>query len=117
MSKFEDIVPPLELCQKLKPDDFAESTLVWAYAGNGYEVTSREVWNIVECIFPGISAPTTMEIMAKLPLGTIIQQDAPGVWVCIVHGGEMGVVVEKSGNPATAAMMIWMKIMNQEVGD
>ena len=55
MSELKDLVPPLEDCQRIPDGAFADSALVWAYTGNGYEVTSREVWSIVESIFPGIS--------------------------------------------------------------
>lgn len=111
----ESLVPPLEMCQQLQPGDFPESAMVWAYTGNGYEVTSREVWGIVESIFPAIQAPASDEIMEKLPIGTILQQDEPGVWVCIVHGGEPGIMIEKADNPATAALRLWLKLKGIEV--
>lgn len=67
MSKLQDVVISLKYAQQLESGDFPESALVWAYTGNGYEVTSREVWGIVESIFPALPAPTLAEILEVLP--------------------------------------------------
>ena len=111
----ESLVPPLDLCQQLKPGDFPESAMVWICNG----VHDRTEKRILDRVFGECSmefpAPTSDEIMAKLPLGTILQQDEPGVWVCIVHGGEPGIMIEKADRAATAALRLWMRVNGREV--
>lgn len=117
----ESLVPSLELCQRLQSDDFPESALVWSLVGTKFceegmydiiDVITRERGKQTNIQHP---APTSDEIMEKLPLGTILQQDAPGVWICIAHGGEPGIKIEKADTPATAALRLWMKIKGREV--
>lgn len=117
----ESLVPPLEMCQQLKPGDFPESALVYEVYHYQYKldphVMDRETSKTTrpESCESVHAAITSDEIMAKLPLGTILQQDEPGVWVCIVHGGEPGIMIEKANNPATAALRLWMHLNGREV--
>ena len=63
----EDLVPPLELCKAAREVIGDQTALVWAHTGRGYEVTSREVWEIIEVCFDAIPAPTLAELLEMLP--------------------------------------------------
>ena len=117
----ESLVPPLELCQQLLPGDFPESAMVWAYTGNGYEVTSREVWGIVESIFPALPAPTLAEILEVLPRFS----EPYGVPLMYINSKSIGYAnpienigideTEHDENLATAALRLWMRMNGREV--
>ena len=116
MSTLEQLVPPLELCQQIPQGAFADSVLVWEVYHYQYKidpyVISRETSETtrgesVESVYP---APAPEEIMAVLPIGTIIQQDEPGVWVGIVNAGAPGIMIEKSDKPSTAALRLWFRV-------
>lgn len=117
---FESLVPPLEDCKNIPAGEFADSALVWEIYHYQYKidpyVISRTVsettrGEFVESVFP---APLSEEIMEKLPLGTIFQQDSTGVWVCIVHGGSTGIMIEKADRAATAALRMWLRVQKVE---
>ena len=119
MSELKDLVPPLEDCQRIPQGAFPDSVLVWAYTGNGYEVTSREVWSIVESIFTGISAPTLEEIMAALlAMDDLckypeLNHDCDTDWTVrvFVPGAMIHERDEKSS--ATAALRLWMRLQEK----
>jgi hypothetical protein len=127
MSNLESVVPPLEDCQKIPAGEFADSALVWVSLK-----CEPELYEHVESrhdlphedetdkgkysdSFEIITAPTPAEILAKLPFGTILMLDATEVWVCIVHLGQSGVMIEKNSNPATAALRLLLKLKGIEV--
>lgn len=123
MSTLEQFVPPLEECKKIPDGAFADSALVWAYTGNGYEVTSREVWSIVESIFPGISSPTLAEIWNELPTvwnnRFLVMLDATnrGKGHQIGYARLIDGVLDSDGdfctqdlNPAIAALWLWFRV-------
>lgn len=116
MSKLEDLVPPLDLCQQIHAGKFADSALVW-------ELQDDETW--WEVILrseargePAYPAPTLAEIMEALDAmyggdidvcaWNIIGQGAWGVQIM-----DMGRTVnysESDTNPATAALRLWLEM-------
>lgn len=126
MSKLESLVPPQDLCQRIPPEAFADSALVWLKQneGNKYHpdlwlVVERESTVDGETYFP---APTLAEIMdaiidcgvypfiiaedimiagyAKtMPLGCEIPED------CIARGEPGSFVLS-----ATAALKLWLEL-------
>ena len=113
--RIEDLVPPLELCEKIPQGDFEDSALVWSMDEDGIEfVIERDVAaQIIDVISP---APTLEEIMHKL-----CQAGEP-VDVTLWRTGQCAVLVnreeeeceEVSCFPAEAALKLWLELKGEK---
>lgn len=59
-------------------------------------------------------APTLDEILARLPEGTLVMRDAPGVWTAIAGSGTTNVKIEKASTPEAAALRLWFKVKGDD---
>ena len=68
----ESLVPPLDLCYRLYPQDFSDSIYVWAIGPNGNRILVQRNYPVllnneqVVLHYEGIAAPTLDEILAAL---------------------------------------------------
>lgn len=106
----EDLVPPLELCNKIpqKRERVAEyfngSALVWAFSepDMGWQVLPRAMTEFNDCpIYP---APTLAELLGMLPDGTTLKKDDVSVWI----SWKLNTVRDQ--NPAAAALRLLMRV-------
>lgn len=113
MSKLKDIVPPLELCNRIPAGEFGESALVWReetpafVCGASGAVDPKPMWFVVprkRSQYGVSTAPTLAEILAELPDFTVVL-DGDGVWR--IFDSEFH---EKANSPATAALRLWLKL-------
>lgn len=65
MSNLENIVPPLDLCEKIPAGEFKDSALVWCRVRGEDVVCEREQWVGVDGTTP-VPAPTTEEIIIDI---------------------------------------------------
>lgn len=132
MSNIEDLVPPLELCQKIPMPrkNFRDSYFAWCprFRGRGefrrveyYELFQRPSANDSQCI----PSPTLAEILIKLP--TVIDYCGAKFFLCMhdrrngeQHDWQIGYEYASGGgvitspfiqrdiHPATAALKLWL---------
>lgn len=114
----ESLVPPLPLCQQLKPGDFPESALVWMHrtaldgiCDDPFCVTNRlHAEHYKREMYP---APTLAEILSELPSGSIVGKDRNK----FLAQGTLDIIdmVETDEHPATAALRLWLRLNGREV--
>ena len=124
MIKLDELVPPLDLCQRIPPEAFADSALVRARIFTGHiVVVPREAaiendWDIL------CSAPTLKEILKALPsqnrdklplcITPDFPDDGPGefgdAWACGYR--KYGCIIETA--PETAALKLWLSLNAKE---
>lgn len=128
MSNLESIVPSLEDCRKLQPEDFPESVLVWMHrialdgiCDDPFCVTNRlRAEHYKREMYP---APTLAEILAKLPtefegyfLMMVDVRNKNGKIQCgyakqTSSGGiSHPIAKEQDKKPATAALRLYIKL-------
>lgn len=113
MSKLEDLVPPLELCYKLRIGDFAESVFVWNVrcSPDKIQLIPRSAWDHGGYI---CSAPTLTEIMDKLYeqydfVGAKLKDGVCQVG-CFRNDEDAAKVVVHATNMSTAALKLWLEV-------
>lgn len=115
----ESLVPPLVLCQQLKPGDFPESALVWRICKDGsYCPVERHFlsknWKNPEELFffPAPPAPTLEEILNSIEKIDGITFAKGGIYYA-----KKQVLIESFYYPtnATAALRLWMRVNGREV--
>lgn len=109
----EDLVPPLELCKAAREVIGERTAMVWAHTGRDYEVTSREVWEIIEVCFDAIPAPTLAELLEMIneTSGTHPTVEAHEHDTWRVRAFTPGMLMwERDANPATAALRLLMRV-------
>ena len=131
MGELKDIVPPPELCKLIPDGEFSNSALVWRVVRN--TTTGERLWDDVfprdcgqcgdgdEGNYPAAghviaSAPTLKEVMAELGQDYIkVGVDFRCYWICYVtdHYGDE-IAETDNGNPATAALKLWLKLKGIE---
>lgn len=124
MNRFEQLVPPLELCKQIPGGAFADSALVWV--GDQFcehiKVLPREYNGIMRDVDLA-PAPTLAEILEALD--AMFDAGYVRVWNVGVHG-EWGVKlvnfgkryvdsVEYDNNPAIAALKLWLNQNGEEI--
>lgn len=112
MTKLESLVPPLELCQQIPPEAFADSALVWCVCEDMRGVISQvEIRalcdNACEC-FPAPTLAEIMEAFQRADFATSIFSCGVG-WIAkaIKHNINEFKWAE---NPATAALRLWREL-------
>jgi hypothetical protein len=127
----EDLVPPLELCEKIPAGEFADSALVWLniqYTTIPWKVVERRISRYkMERNKKSFPAPTLQEILAALPPYAKNEQ----VLACCVPDwadfdarvfgehwrvGYTGDCSINDKKPATAALKLWLKLKGIEDG-
>ena len=109
----KDLVPMLELCEKIPTGKFGDSSLIWFFDGKYWWVNAREFDAIPEKEYP---APTLAEIMEALsdfePVCVTLWRTGQAAITCQCLGDEM----EKTHyNPAEAALKLWLEIYGEDV--
>ena len=126
MSNLTDLVPPLELCQKIPPGEFQDSALAHISREGewGHAIMTPVRWKVYKkCgwfeIYP---APTLQEIMVEIdnlggwcPTAYRLQNQ----WTVDYQEDKedgMNDIVEQTDpdNPATAALKLWLKLKGIE---
>jgi len=116
--RLEDLVPPLELCQRIPAGAFADSALVWVVVGDG---SGGERWylverkNVGETKYPEIHpAPTLAEILAAFrnegvvyPTAAFANQAFKWLVLCGESGDDFAFDDE---NVTTAALKLWLEL-------
>lgn len=94
---------------------------MWGHTGEGYEVTSREVWKLVEILFPAVPAPTLEEIATATPGGVIVNFAEQYVESCkydsngeSMHEYWTAEEWSESRNAAAAALRLWFRVREAE---
>lgn len=125
MSKFEDIVPPLELCKLIPDGEFEDSALVWfmweqadgKLTGN---VVPREMKDQFASVLPALLAvlkrdvpsPTLAEIMDAIPVCNMQHEED---WLIGARENGHTYSGKDDTNPANAALRLWLKLKGIEV--
>lgn len=130
MSKFEDIVPPLELCKLIPAGEFEDSALVWVYDDvvgflcrtSGCEQIHKKEWQLEhnhprkiairrKCgqeIYP---APTLAEIRRELRNLSVNVIDGAITVSCRIDPDETLSETARDDNDVTAAALrLWLKL-------
>lgn len=112
----ESLIPPLALCQQLKPGDFQESALVWhkfGISGPKWGVSVRYAYQIHK---EAASAPTSDEIKADLSRRhTVYARTLTDGRTTVTVHVEGKDISEIDANPATAALRLWMRVNGREM--
>lgn len=124
MSKLEDFVPPLELCQRIPEGAFADSALAWYADEMNWWVMERSR----DPLCAVVPAPMLEEILAELAAGDttfesfdpkLYWNDFLGGWIITARGkGKLrdGIIdrdalrSQDRSNPATAALKLWLEV-------
>lgn len=124
MSKLEDIVPTLELCEQIPAGEFEDSALVWDIHGkfDKWHVEKRVnrsvrfgEYGVMSPPHADIPAPTLAEILAELPpgktgLSTVQTLDHKYAGCRLDTSNDIREFEDASRNPATAALRLWFKV-------
>ena len=114
----ESLVPPLDLCYRLYPQDFSDSIFVWAIGPNGNRILVQRNYHVllnneqVVLHYEGIAAPTYEEIMnaiRKLKCERLICSMQPVGWsvVCWLNG-ECHIEIDRRA--VLAALKVWFEL-------
>jgi hypothetical protein len=123
VNTLESLVPPLDLCKQIPPEQFSNSALIWFYDGKDWWVNAREFDATSEKEFP---APTLQEILLAIDESggycpscryqantwQLDYEDDP-----ISDESMLPVLVDESDrhNPATAGLKLWLELNPPEV--
>lgn len=129
MSKFEDIVPPFELCKQIPAWAFADSVLMWCRADEicddgGVEITARSALDCCDGVYDEVfPAPALAEIWNELPTvwnnRFLVMLDVTnrGKGHQIGYARLIDGVLDSDGdfctqdlNPAIAALWLWFRV-------
>ena len=114
--KLEDLVPPLELCNQLKPGEFEDSAMVWVDGIRDIDHKFVTVRTHSSEDYEEAPAPTLAEILDALAQ----KCDDVTVWMGATAGWhvqvlDMDIPDERNKhdlNPATAAMRLYLEVSN-----
>lgn len=117
LAKAKDLVPPLELCQRIPKGKFADTALVWAsrfrYCGRKPELVPKEYVAEVREIAP---APTLQEIMAVISFHGgpfTVESFSAMCGVEFLVSDHQHIYLRKGENPAELALQFWLDQLNE----